>query len=59
MDTQKEIEDMLVAGVINEDDFFGVVKAIKEHPERSMFSHHAEPCTELVDKLRKELESDK
>lgn len=29
MDTQKEIEDMLVAGVINEDDFFGVVKAIE------------------------------
>ncbi len=41
MDTQKEIEDMLVAGVINEDDFFGVVKAIKEHPERSVFSQHA------------------
>ncbi len=55
MDTQKEIEDMLVAGVINEDDFFGVVKAIREHPERSVFSHHAKECPELVDQLRKEL----
>lgn len=55
MDTQKEIEDMLVAGVINEDDFFGVVKAIKEHPERSMFSHHAEERTEVVDQHKKDL----
>ena len=54
MDTQKEIEDMLVAGVINEDDFFGVVKAIKEHPERSMFSHHAKECHESVDQHGKE-----
>lgn len=55
MDTQKEIEDMLVAGVINEDDFFGVVKAIKEHPERSMFSHHAKECTEVIDQYEKDL----
>ena len=55
MDTQKEIEDMLVAGVINEDDFFGVVKAIKEHPERSVFSHHAEECTDLTDQISKEM----
>ena len=54
MDTQKEIEGMLVAGVINEDDFFGVVKAIREYPERSVFSHHAKECTELVDQHEKE-----
>lgn len=47
----------MVEKVNNEKDFFMVVKEMQENADKAVFSHHAMPCTELVEQLRKELKS--
>lgn len=43
----------------SQEDFFKVVKEMQENADKTVFSHHAMPCTELVEQLRKELKSNK
>ena len=41
----------------SQEDFFKVIKEMQENADKTVFSHHAMPCTELVEQHHKEFKS--